>query len=244
LTDQILEMADITVSGVDTVTGLKVHQIAYDNSGHLAFASLIAPANAVKLWRGGLTTGMKCRYQGDHIIIPKGAKDACSFRQAGLGRGYVHCVTRYRGSKAILLLDDSEWLAELLRISTVPIAPEFVPYLRRRIEDDGRWVRFNLVNCEAKAYRVDDGTLERYLVEGGTGGEINLPECGMDMGELSGLPDYIRAYAQVMVDSAGSSMQPLLHPERETVTMPALGRQPFVPQAWLIEGARRAMMHG
>lgn len=240
----MIELPDFTVRGTeDTLAGLKVHQLARTGRT-LVFGSFVGAGNAVKVVRAGLYSGMNCWCDEQQIVFPK-PKDETpwAFRQVYLGKGYVHCTLLWRTDDILVALNgtDDEWLGELLRLSTAPVLPEFVPYLKARIRSGSRSVQLSCFNLDAEVYRVDDEAIGRLLIEGVEAGELEIPECACDLGELGGLPAYIRAYAPRMVESAGSSLSPLFHPERDAVRMPALGRKPFTPQAWLIEAGRRAM---
>ncbi len=64
--------------------------------------------------------------------------------------------------------DDQVWLRELMRVSTVPIDPSWVSYLRSRIMADARNIDAACINCDVMLYQVDDEMVTRFLVEGGT----------------------------------------------------------------------------
>ena len=226
------------------VAGMKVHRLAYKYR-RILYGSFVGAANSAKLLRGAIRHGAECTFMSRDMKFEnlKGGDDVFTFRQTGIGKGYVHAVIEPIDLEAFAVFGDGddEWHRELMRVSTIPVLREWVPWLRERVKADARSAEVDCFNCDMQVYNVDDSFVARLVTEGGESGAIVLPECETDMDTLGTLPDYIRAYAQRMVESAGSSLRPLLDPKREQVQLPPLRRQPFVPQAWLIESARRAM---
>lgn len=240
------ELPSFIMTAAETVAGLKTHQLAYAGR-RILYGSFVGSANACKVLRGAIRHGAKCNFEGFHSCLEfarcKG-DSPFTFRQCGVGKGYVHAVIEPVNLEAFMVYTDAddEWHRELMRVSTVPIMPEWVPWLKQRIRVDYTPVDITAFNCDMQVYRIGDDEVSSLLKLGGEKRYIEIPECEIELSTLSTLPDYIRAYAQKMVESAGSSLRPLLDPKHETVSLPRLKRTPFVPQAWLIDAARRAMV--
>ena len=242
------ELPEWIIRGTDTRVAFKVHRLAHQR-GLVAFASLVGSANAVKLLRDALAAreGIGGEIDGQTVYVPKDKNHADReylFRQTGLQAGYIHAVLRRQEAGALLVIDDStqEWTRELLRISTAPILPEFIPWLRKCIEDI--CPRANLTNMEggcAEAYTCNDHTIGNMLVEGVEGGHLQIPECHRDLAELKDLPSYVQAYANEMMLSTSTCLRPLFDPKLDAVDLPPLKRKPFAPQGWMAEAIRRAV---
>ena len=246
------ELPDLIFEGDDTVVTMKVHKLAYNDRGLIAYASLAGPANAVKVIRGGLSEGIRpflegLSTNGLRLFTVKPGKNGekpYRFRYAGLGDGYVHVELRLELDYAVVVVQDTEdeWHTELLRLTTAPILPEYVPWLREAIKKPGSPIELRTFNCDAAGvWQCDDAKVGELVVEGVKAGALVLPECETDMHELKGLSDYIGAYATKMVDSAGSALHPLFDPRLEAPAIPPMKRAPFTPQAWMVEALRRCV---
>lgn len=240
---EIQEMPWLTMEHNEEAAAVRVHRIAHRRV--ITDLSAVAAGSAAKVLRGMANMGGVASLGTEQIGFqaPDDFGSRYVFKHTGLGHGLIHCRVTYRFDEGVMIDEDTDdqWLKELLRISTVPILPSFIGYLKERIKKDCQQLDLTCINCDIVAYRVTDLDVEQFLKEGGESGAINLPECEVDFDGLSSLPEYIHAYAQKMVDSAGSTLRPLFDPSKETVSLPPLRRAPFTPQAWLIEAARRAI---
>lgn len=235
----------------DTVTFVKIHQLVtrpLERGGDLlVYASLIGSPQSIKVLRGGCSIGLNIFIGGQPIAMPAAVEGIFRYDFAfhRMADEHVHCAVKTVHQAGIILMDDTseeEWRDEILRVSSLPLLPEWTPTLAAKIKAKCKPVGLHTFNCTCTCYRLEDYDIQQILLAAIDSGEISIPDCQVDIGEVASISDYIRIYAERMIDSAGSAMEPLFNPRTEQPVIPVLLRRPFRPQAWVMEGAKRMML--
>lgn len=250
---QEMPVAILRGDNSDTLVPVKIHQMVWREGGRnqqslLVYGSFVAPGNAVKIIRGGCTVGTVFLVQNQPVAMPPAQEGIFRYDLAyhRLADGHVHCAVKTVRCAGVVLMDesdDSEWRDEIMRVSSLPLLPEWTTVLSARIKKAKRAVELSTFNCKCSCYHLDDCDLEKILLAAINDGEISIPDCKIDIGGIGSLSEYIRIYAEKMIDSAGSALEPLFDPRKEQPVIPVLLRRPFRPQAWVMEGAKRMMLN-
>lgn len=247
-----MSMPTATLLGdsTDTFVPVRIHQMTWREQGEyqdpiVIYGSFVGPGSALKILRGGCALGLRMLIAGNTCTMPANvAGTNYRFSHAKLAEGLFHATVRATQDDHVLLLDnnsDEEWRDELMRVSTLPIQPEWIGRIVAAVKQKHKPAKLENFGCSAVAYHLNEEHLSKILVGLIKGGDIVIPECESDMETVTSVSDYIRMYADKMVASAGVSMKPLFDPRAEEAAIPPLMRSPFTPQAWLIEAGKRQL---
>ena len=236
--------------GDDTVVHFKCHALAWREpvgygTPSISYGSFIGAGQALKVLRCSLSSGCMMKVNGNTCQLKPAVENLLryEFRIHKFNDRHIHATLRAVPAGVIFTMnvdDMDEWASELMRVTSIPILPDWMPAIVQKLRalEPAKQSGFN---CNPHAVFVDDERAYWALNKCVEEGAIELPECAVDMEEVATLNDYIRLYAEKMVESAGSTLRPLFDPAKEAASIPKLLRRPFRPQGWLIEAASRFM---
>jgi hypothetical protein len=167
-------------------------KLALANTYHIAYLSLIAPANVIKAFGAALNGHLQnTAFDYEDLEWKDAAGGRPSYRPAGLypmecryrrhvhrlGFDWVHCVWVAKDPCLLLSIDSGSVWAALKRPEiTTPLLRAWVPYLTRELLKTGHIVRLYGHECHCGRLTAKTADVDRAVAAGLKSGELTLQD--------------------------------------------------------------------
>jgi Type III restriction enzyme, res subunit len=163
------------------------------------------------------------------------------------GLWHILCLAKRNGFLPALT-DESLWQYLLTGQFTTPLLRDWMPWLRRRMREQGLLLELTQVGCDAGLLLIDSDTLDKLVSEGIKKGELSIGRQKHVARQPSSIPkdihnldQYMIAYGSILGQQAERSLDPLHIPGQHRLRDLDVLRDPFDAQAHVIEASRKAL---
>lgn len=229
------------------------------HQNEILLLSIVGPETSVKALTAGLRSSVKDQQRVEYSVQIGGVHGSNLGRCADgyrvyrtkldYGLWHVLCLAKRQGFLAVMN-DEALWQHLQGDQFTTPLVREWIPWLTRKMKEQGDIVELNQSGCQSGLVLANDETLDELVSKG-------IKECHLAIGgqtarfprkyqpaidkDIKDLDQYMLAYGSMLGKQAEQALNPLHVPGRDLLPRLELLREPFDAQAHVIESARKAL---